>query len=137
MRQRICGIHRRMGEKPILVGCCEAAVTEAIKVLLTGRCHVTECSRMDEFVGEAVTGEYDSVVLCPNSISPPLLRDGGLLENAVAAIKSIKGARWVPIIILSTMPAWRDPLLAAGADAFVPMPVDSTEFRAALDRVSR
>jgi hypothetical protein len=126
-----------MGEKTILVGCCEPPVTEAIKVLIAGRCHVTECSRMDEFVGEAVTGECDSVVLCPNSISPPLLLDGGLLENAVAAIKSIKGARWVSVIILSTMPSWRDPLLAAGVDAFVPMPVDSTAFRAALDHLSR
>jgi len=54
MRHRFSGISSRMGEKTILVGCCEPPVTEAIKVLIAGRRHVTECSRMDEFVGEAV-----------------------------------------------------------------------------------
>lgn len=123
-----------MGEKTILVGCCESPVIEAIRVLLAGRCHVTECSRMDEFVREASTGAFHSVVLCPNSISPPLLLDGGLLENALAAVKALKGARGVPAVVLSTMPEWRDDLIAAGADAFVPMPVDSTEFMVALGR---
>lgn len=72
-----------MGEKTILVGCCESPVIEAIRVLLAGRCHVTECSRMDEFVREASTGAFHSVVLCPNSISPPLLLDGGLAGHTV------------------------------------------------------
>jgi hypothetical protein len=91
---------------------------------------------MDEFVREASTGAFNSVVLCPNSIAPPLLLEGGLLENAVAAVKAIKGARAVPIVVLSTMPEWRDDLIAAGADVFMAMPLNITDFTAAVDRTN-
>ena len=90
---------------------------------------------MDEFVREASTGAFHSVVLCPNSISPPLLINGALLENAVAAVKAIKGARAVPIFVLSTC-EWRDDLIPAGADVFMAMPLNVTEFTAAVDRTS-
>ncbi len=136
MRQRVSGISSGVGEKTILVGCCEPPVTEAIRLLLAGRCHVTECSRMDEFVREGSTGTFHSVVLCPNSIAPPLPLEGGLLENATAAVKAIKGAHAVPIIILSTVSGWRDDLIAAGADVFMAMPMNVTEFTAAVDGTS-
>ena len=136
MSHRFSGISRRVGEKTILVGCCEPTVIEAIRVLLAGRCHVDQRTRMDEFVREASTGAFHSVVLCPNSIAPPLLLDGGLLENAVAAVKAIKGARAVPIVVLSTMSEWRDDLIAAGADVFMAMPLNVTEFTTAVDWTS-
>jgi hypothetical protein len=135
MRHRVSGISSSMGKTTILVGCCESPVVEAIRVLLADRCHVSGCTRMDEFVREASTGAFHSVVLCPNSISPPLLINGGLLENAVAAVKAIKGARAVPIFVLSTC-EWRDDLIAAGADVFMGMPLNVTEFTAAVDRTS-
>jgi hypothetical protein len=135
MRHRVSGIPSSMGNTTLLVGCCESPVVEAIRLLLADRCHVSECTRMDEFVREASTGAFHSVVLCPNSISPPLLINGALLENAVAAVKAIKEARAVPIFVLSTC-EWRDDLIAAGADVFMAMPLNVTEFTAAVDRTS-
>jgi hypothetical protein len=85
-------------------------VVESLKPVLRDRHHVTERTRPDDVVAEASAGSLDAVVLCINSLSPPVHSSGGVFESAVRTIRAIKVARAVPIVVLSTMPEWHDPI---------------------------
>jgi CheY-like chemotaxis protein len=113
----------------ILIGCNEIYVAKAIKLLLGNTYEVTERSGLAELVQDACSGDFDLVILYSNCLSPPQLCAGGLLENSVFATKTIKSARTVPIIALTSMPEWRDALSAAGADICLNTPFDAPEFR--------
>jgi DNA-binding response OmpR family regulator len=123
-----------MGERKILLGCNEIYLARAIRLLLGSSCEVSERSRLDEFVYDACTGGFDLVILYSNCLSPPPLCPGGLLENSVFATKTIKSTSKVPIIALTSMPEWRESLLAAGADVCLNTPFEATEFRDAALR---
>ena len=118
-----------MDKRKILLGCNEIYLAKAIKLVLADLCEVVERSRFDEFVHDACNGGFDLVILYSNCLSPPPLCDGGLLENSVFATKTIKSSIKVPIIALTSMPQWRDALLAAGADVCLNTPFEAAEMR--------
>src|SRR5258708_4416430 len=132
MRRSSCGIHLSMSQRKILIGSDQSYITQSVKVLLADYCEVTERSSYAELVREASTGDFDMVIVCGHCLSPPVLCNGGLLENTVATIAAIKLARPVPIISLASTPEWREPLLAAGADAHLKTPFHAAEFRDAV-----
>lgn len=122
-----------MGERQILLGCDEPAVTEAVKLVLGGRYHVAESTRFDELVREASTGDFDMVIVYGNCLSAPVLTSGGLLENTTFAIRTLKAARPVPLIAFTSIKEWHGDLVAAGADACITTPIDAGQLR---DKVS-
>jgi len=121
-----------MCEREVLLGCNEPLVTEGLKLVLADRCHVSERTCSEEVVRDASTGNFDTVVLCVNSMSPLVRYGGGVLGSATGTIKAIKAALSVPVLVLSTFPEWRDDLIAAGANVFMTMPMNYTEFREAV-----
>lgn len=121
-----------MRERKILIGCGEASVTEALKILLRkdGMAVVdivTTC--FDEFVREASAGDFDLMILYGNSMTPPFLCAGGLLENTLFAVRAVKTSRPVPLIALTSMDEWLEPLRSAGADVCLKTPFDAEELR--------
>lgn len=120
--------------RSILIGCNEIYLAKAIRLLLGNCCEVSERSRLDEFVRDACTGGFDLVIVYSNCLSPPPLCAGGLLENSVFATKTIKSSTKVPIIAMTSMPEWRESLLAAGADVCLKTPFEAPEFRDAVLR---
>ena len=132
MRQSFCGNHVVMAEIKILVGCGESSVTETIVVLLSYSCQVTARAHFDELVRDACAGEFGLVVVYGNCISPPYLCDGGLLENTVLAIKTIRASRAVTIVALTSTEEWCEPLRAAGANVCLGTPFTAAEFKAAV-----
>jgi CheY-like chemotaxis protein len=126
------GLQMTMGERKILIGCNEVYLAKALMLLLGESCQITERTRFDEVVREACNGGFDLVVLYSNCLSPPLLCPGGLVENSVAAIRTIKSFGPAPIIALTSMVEWHGPLLAAGADACLTTPFKAAEFKDAV-----
>jgi DNA-binding response OmpR family regulator len=116
----------------LLIGCGEAAATKSIKLLLTDSCQVTEATSFDEVVREASAGDFDVVIVYGNCLSAPVLTSGGLLEKTTLAIRTIKAARPVPVIALTSTEEWRCDLVAAGADACITTPIDAGQLRHAV-----
>ena len=123
-----------MGEAKInvLVGCGETAATESIKLLLADGCKVTARAHFDELDRDACAGEFGLVVVYGNCLSPPKLCEGGLLENTVLAIKTIRASRAVTIVALTSTEEWCEPLRAAGANVCLGTPFTAAEFKAAV-----
>ena len=87
-------------------------------------------SHCDEFIREACNGDFGVVLIYANCVLPtaPL----SLIEHSVLAIKTIKAARAVPIVALTSMEEWLEPLRAAGADACLPLPVLLSDLKNAV-----
>ena len=122
----------------VLVGCNQPLVTESIRALLTDVCQygtslkLIERESFAEVVQDASTLEYDLLILYGNCLSAPTLCSGGLLDNMAFAIRSIKAARTLPTVVLTSMAEWREALRAAGADACLNTPFDIGQFKDAL-----
>jgi hypothetical protein len=116
----------------ILVGCCESCVVEFIRIILAESCDVAERSSFAELLNEALSGGYDAVIVYGNCLTPPYVCEGGLLENATLAIKTIKATRAVSVIALTSMAEWRETLRVAGADVCLGTPFCADEFRDAV-----
>jgi hypothetical protein len=121
-------------QSQVLFGCNESSVTQSVKLLLADSCEVIERTNFAEFIREASARGFDLVIPYGNCLSPPTLCSGGLLENTKLAIKGIKVARDVPIIALTSMTEWCEPLVAAGADVCLTTPFDAVEFKHAVSK---
>ena len=132
----------------ILLGCCEACVTKALRLMLTftyrdkANLRFTERPSFDEFVTEACAGDFDAVIIYGNCLSQPFICEGGILENTTLAIEIIKATRPVPILAMNSMPGYSEFLRYAGADICLETPCDygaikdfmSSALRHALER---
>jgi CheY-like chemotaxis protein len=118
----------------VLIGCAEAAVTESMRLILAGACDITTSTSFKELVQTATAGNFHVVIVYGNCMSPPMICNDGLLVNTALAIKTIKAARPVPVIAVTSMEDWSEPLLAAGADVCLGTPLNAVELREAVSR---
>jgi hypothetical protein len=115
----------------IVIGCDEPLVVRSIKGMLASSFEYgstfdfTESRQFDDFVQKATMGDYALAIMYPNCLCAD--KSNSRLEHALLAIKTIKAAYRVSLIVLTSKEQWLGPLLSAGADVCLQTPLTAKQ----------
>jgi hypothetical protein len=114
-------------ESLVLDGCCDQAVVETTRI-----------AQADDLVKLASSGAYRLVIVAADNLLPPpdLRKSWVSAEEAVRAIRAIRGRCDTPVIVVSIFPD-EGSLVEAGAECVVRLPFESEKLKSEVWRVLR
>lgn len=84
---------------------------------------------LEDFIRDASTGNYVLAFLAPNCFLRP---QPEMLEQSISAVRTMKATSTVPLVILTPMETWLEPLRSAGADLCLQTPFTLKELIGAV-----
>ena len=113
-------------ESLVLDACLDRAVVETTRI-----------GQAEELVKLAVSGEYQLVIVAVDNLLPgPGLSSSWVsLDEAVRAIQAIRSRCDTPVIALAAFPTDEAPLLEAGVECVMRLPLDDEKVKLEVRRV--
>jgi hypothetical protein len=129
----------------LLTGNSDRALNQRLEAVVLDACYnqaAVECvrtPRMDDFVRQGCSGGFQLIVLVSGDLLPAPGRRGSFVsrDELLEAIRSIRQRSSAAIIVISALPDDELPLLEAGVESVLPLPLNCEQLGAEVRRVLR